>query len=134
MAKNQYKDPRRDTPNQGEGGSSDATSVIALFNKLLRIDSVFENGLPIRYIPRLLWVTGLCTVYIGLNHFANRTTVRLAKTQAETEELRENYITMKAEYMYASKQSEVAVRVQNLGLAESVVPPRKLTLRPRAED
>jgi hypothetical protein len=122
-------------PGQKVGKESPDTSFktkpLGLFNivqKAIRIDSIFENGLPVRYVPRLLFVAMLCLIYIGNNHFANSTIVKINKTQAEIEELWVDYNTQKAEYMFASKQSEVARNVAPLGLIESQTPPKKIIL------
>jgi hypothetical protein len=48
--------------------------------------------------------------------------------QTEVEDLRADYTTLKADIMYASKQSEVARRVKDLGLKESINPPYKLVV------
>lgn len=121
MAKNRFKDPRLDAPNEPRG-------LFAVLQTALRVDSVFESGLPVRYVPRLLFLTVLTLFYIGNNHYARKNIIRINKTQSETEELRVDYITLKAEYMFASKQSEVARRVAPIGLVESQTPPRKIIL------
>ena len=121
MAKNRFKDPRTQAPAETRG-------LFAILQTALRVDSVFESGLPVRYVPRLLFITGLTLFYIGNNHYARKNIVRINQTQSQTEELRVDYITLKAEYMFASKQSEVARRVAPIGLVESQTPPRKIVL------
>jgi hypothetical protein len=49
--------------------------------------------------------------------------------QAEVEDLRADYTTMKADLMFASKQSEVAKKVQLYGLRETLQPPFKLVVK-----
>lgn len=120
--RNRFKDPTKEAPQEAR------TSLFGFLQSALRVESVFSSGLPLRYLPRLLWLTVLVIFYIANNHNANRTVVKLARTQQEIEELRVDYTTLKADYMSASKQSEVAKRVQNIGLAESLVPPRKIVL------
>ena len=46
--------------------------------------------------------------------------------QAEVEDLRADYTTLKANLMFASKQSEVAKKVRDLQLKESLTPPFKI--------
>ncbi|MFN4945187.1 MAG: FtsL-like putative cell division protein, partial [Chryseotalea sp.] len=48
--------------------------------------------------------------------------------QAEVEDLRADYTTLKSDLMFASKQSEVAKKVNNLGLKESLTPPTKVVV------
>jgi len=46
----------------------------------------------------------------------------------EVEENRADYTSMKADYMFASKQSEVARRVNEFGLKENKMPPYKIII------
>jgi hypothetical protein len=122
MNKPRYKDPTQEAPKEVKA------TLFGFLQSALRVDSVFSSGLPVRYLPRLLWLTVLIIFYIANNHNANRTIVAIDRTQTEIEELRVGYTTLKAEYMSASKQSEVAKRVEPMGLYESQVPPRKIVL------
>ena len=93
-----------------------------------RLDGLFEQGLPSRYIPHTLFLTAIGIFYIGNNHWAEKTIRNIDKTRVEVEELRADYTSLKADYMFASKQSEVARKVKKLGLQESQVPPNKLVI------
>jgi hypothetical protein len=46
----------------------------------------------------------------------------------EVEDLRADVTTLEAEYMFSSKQSEVAKNVKTLGLEESKQPPYKIVI------
>lgn len=107
-----------------EPSEKEGASIFTLLDNLLRLDAMFESGLPIRYLPRILFLCGLTILYIGLSHFSRRNLLLYNRTKAEVEELRVQYTTYKAQYMYSSKQSEVARRVAPLGLEESQSPPR----------
>ena len=48
--------------------------------------------------------------------------------QVEVEDLRADYTTLKADLMFASKQSEVARQVSEIGLKESLKPPYKVVV------
>ena len=48
--------------------------------------------------------------------------------EAEVEDLRADFTTLKSEYMFASKQSEVARKVKKIGLQESRIPPYKIVV------
>lgn len=122
MATNKYRNPAKPADEPAR------PSLFALMQKVLRVDSVFESGLPIRYIPRLLFITGLALFYIGNNHYARKNIVNLQKMQAEIEELRVAYITTKSGYMTESKQSSVAQKVAAFQLEESQTPAKKIVL------
>ena len=102
--------------------------MFSMLDKAIRLDSVFEQGVPLKHVPRVLFLFMLAIVYIANSHFSNKLTRRLNKTQAEVEELRVDYTTTKAAYMEAGKQSKVAANVADMGLEESSVPPRKIKL------
>jgi hypothetical protein len=65
-------------------------------------------------------------IYISNTHYAEKTVRHINSIQAEVEDLRADYTTLKADLMFASKQSEVARKVQPLGLKESLTPPYKI--------
>ena len=95
----------------------------------LRLDQVFKNGLPVQYLPYVLYISIILVLYIGNAHYAERTIRRIDKLKTEVEDLRADYTTLKAELMYASKQSEVAKKVKMLGLEESKRPPYKIIIK-----
>ena len=65
-------------------------------------------------------------LYISNTHYAEKTVRRISAVQAEVEDLRADYTTLKSDLMFASKQSEVARKVKALGLKESLKPPYKV--------
>ncbi|QCR22908.1 FtsL-like putative cell division protein [Pontibacter sp. SGAir0037] len=92
-------------------------------NKFTNVDSLFEEGVPLKYLPYILFLTFITLFYIGNTHYAEKTIRRIDKIKVETEDLRADYTTLASEYMEASKQSEVARNVVPLGLVESSSPP-----------
>ena len=68
----------------------------------------------------------LSILYISNTHYAEKTIRRINAIQAEVEDLRADYTTLKSDLMFASKQSEVARKVRDLGLKESLTPPHKV--------
>jgi hypothetical protein len=98
-------------------------SLFALLDKYANVDALFEHGVPLKFMPHVLFLTGITLFYIGNTHFAEKTIRRIDKIKVETEDLRADFTTLKSEYMEASKQSEVARNVAPLGLMESSSPP-----------
>ena len=119
MANNTYKIKK---------GQREKSSLFAFIGGRLKLDTLFEGGLPARYIPHTLFLTAIGIFYIGNNHWAEKTIRKIDKTRIEVEELRADYTSLKADYMFASKQSEVARKVSKLGLTESYTPPNKIEL------
>jgi hypothetical protein len=96
------------------------------FEKKLKLENYFEEGFPVQYMPKILFVMGLGLLYISNTHYAEKTVRRISNIQAEVEDLRADYTTLKSDLMFASKQSEVARKVKVLGLKESLKPPYKV--------
>ena len=88
----------------------------------------FEDGLPVKYLPYIVFVTALMIFYIGNNHYAEKTSRKIDKIEEKVEDLRADYTTLKADYMISGKQSEVAKKVEKLGLEESSKPPYKIVI------
>ncbi len=103
-------------------------SLFAKLERTLNLGNFFENGLPIKYLPNIAFVTFLIIVYIGYNHNAEKTSREINKLEVEVENLRADYTTLKSDYMYLRLQSEVARRVSAIGLQESKVPPQKIVV------
>lgn len=98
-------------------------SIFSLLDKYANVDALFEHGVPLKFMPHVLFLTGITLFYIGNTHFAEKTIRKIDKIKVETEDLRADFTTLKSEYMEASKQSEVARNVAPLGLIESSSPP-----------
>jgi len=101
-------------------------SVFSLLERLTRMDGLFREGLPVRYLPHVLFVMFLILIYIGNTHYATRMNRSIQRLKLETEDLRADYTTLKSDYMEASKQSEVARKVAAYGLVESSSPPFRI--------
>lgn len=96
--------------------------------KKLKLESYFEEGFPVQYLPKILFVMALGLIYISNTHYAEKTVRKISSIHAEVEDLRADYTTLKSDLMFASKQSEVARKVKTLGLKESLKPPYKIEI------
>ena len=106
--------------------ASSGKGWFSAFEKKLKLENYFEEGFPVQYMPKILFVMGLGLLYISNTHYAEKTVRRISNIQAEVEDLRADYTTLKSDLMFASKQSEVARKVKVLGLKESLKPPYKV--------
>jgi hypothetical protein len=111
-----------------EAGPRSSWSIFSLLDRVTSVDSLFRDGLPVRYLPKLLFVMLLVLLYIGNTHYGNRMNRNIQRLKQETEDLRADYTTLKSDYMEASKQSEVARKVAAIGLVESSSPPFRITV------
>lgn len=117
--RNKYKE--QNTEPKGE-------SLFSRIDNFFRVDTSFDSGLPVRFVPYVMYFTFLGLFYIGNNHYAEKTIRKISQLEEEVEDMRANYTTLKADYMFSSKQSEVARRVKKLGLEESETPPYKIII------
>jgi len=104
------------------------TSMFSGIEKKLKLETYFEEGFPIQYLPKILFFLFLGLFYISNTHYAEKTTRAINSVQTEVEDLRADYTTLKSDLMFGSKQSEVARRVKPLGLKESITPPHKVVI------
>ena len=109
-------------PKKGKG-------LFSRFERLVRFDRLFEEGLPLRYLPNILYASLLVIIYIGYHHYAEKTTRDINKIESEVEALRADYTTLKADYMYSRLQSEVAKKVKQIDLEEAAKPPQKIIVQ-----
>ena len=109
-------------------GPRSTWSLFSLLDRLTSMDGLFSEGLPVRFLPHLLFVMLLTLLYIGNTHYGNRMSRNIQKLKQETEDLRADYTTLKSDYMEASKQSEVARKVAAIGLVESSSPPFRIAV------
>jgi len=122
MATNTYKRPARIETKRKQ------VNFFRFIEGYLSLGGIFEQGLPIRYIPHILFLTLLGIIYIGNIHYAEKNIRKVNRYKREVDDLRADYTTIKAEYMLSSKQSEVASKVAKQGLVESSVPPYKIVI------
>lgn len=123
MSTNKYKVKSQAGALNGGG------TIFSAVEKRFKLEAYFEEGFPVHYIPRILFVLVLGLFYIGNTHHAEQTVRKINRMQVEVEDLRADYTTLKADLMYDSKQSEVAKKVKPLGLKESLIPPFKVVVK-----
>jgi len=121
MAYNTYKVKSNVSSNRG--------SLFSWIQNAINLDDLLMEGIPLKYIPQILFITFITIFYIGNNHYAERTTRKIEQLESEVEELRADYTSLKAAYMFSSKQSEVAKKVHELGLEVNDTPPVKIIIK-----
>jgi len=109
-------------------GRSGASFFSRIENRI-KLESYFEEGFPVKYLPKILFIMLLGILYISNTHYAEKTVRKINAIQADVEDLRADYTTLKADLMFASKQSEVARKVKDIGLKESLSPPFKIAIK-----
>lgn len=125
MAENTYRENQ-----ETETRSTSGKSIFSGMEQKLKLERYFESGFPVRHLPRIAFVFFIGLLYIGNTHYAEQTIRDINRAQTEVEDLRADFTTLKAELMFASKQSEVAKKVKDQGLEESMTPPFKIEIDP----
>lgn len=105
-------------------------TLFTLMEGLLKSSRVFDEGVPVKVLPKIIFLASILIFYIGNTHYAERTIRKIEKLKVRVDDLRADYTTLKAEVMYASKQSEVSRRVSDIGLEESMKAPFKIAIKP----
>jgi outer membrane murein-binding lipoprotein Lpp len=103
-----------------------AKGIFSGIERRLKLENYFEEGFPVKYLPKILFAMVIGLIYISNTHYAEKTVRKINNIQAEVEDLRADYTTLKADLMFASKQSEVAKKVEAFKLKESLTPPYKV--------
>ncbi|HCX20765.1 MAG: hypothetical protein CMB80_24405 [Flammeovirgaceae bacterium] len=120
MATNTYKIPGKSTA-RGKG-------FFSLLDKVLPMDESIGEVIHLRFLPQILFVAVLCVIYIGSRHYAEKKIRTIGTLETAVEDLRADFHTLQADYMYDSKQSEVAKKAARIGLSESDVSPYKIVI------
>ncbi|MFN8414916.1 MAG: FtsL-like putative cell division protein [Cytophagaceae bacterium] len=127
MASNEYKQPK-EKPVKETKQKSSGKGLFSLLKKYTSIGNAFDDGVPVHYVPYILYVAVLLILYISNAHNGDRLVRKINKMKTEVNDLRADFTTLKADLMLKSKQSEVAKTVAPIGLVESTNPPIKIKL------
>ena len=101
-----------------------ARSFIAIIS-----GSFLTREKTVKLLPFFLFLFLMAMAYIANGYYAEEKIRRLNSITNELKELRSEYITIKSDLMFISKQSEVAKAAETMGIKESVVPPKKIVVK-----
>jgi hypothetical protein len=88
--------------------------------------SFLTNAKTTKNFPFLLFLAFLGLIYIGNSFYAEKNIRKVERMQKELRELRYKHISTRAKLMQRSRQSKVASILENKGIKESTVPPKKI--------
>lgn len=111
-----------------EGSEKKKNVKTGSFLKELLSGSTVTEKIILKNLWYVMLVTFLAAVYIGNRFHAEKITRETAQLQREVKELRAESLSISADLMYVSRQSEVVklVKSQGLNLEELKTPPFKL--------
>lgn len=102
-------------------------STAAFFRKLFT-DGVVSMESATQMLPFLVFLCVLGMIYIGNSHMAMTNIRNIDKLTKEVTELGWEYKSLKANLMFKSKQTEVAKKVDTLGIKQLIEPPKKIII------
>jgi cell division protein FtsL len=103
------------------------SSVVAFFRKLF-VDGAVSKESATDMLPYLIFLCVLGMIYIANSHMAVKNIRKIDGLSKEVKELNAEYKSLKAELMFKSKMTEVAKKVDTLGLKELIEPPKKILI------
>jgi hypothetical protein len=82
----------------------------------------------IRQAPYVLFLALMTLLYISNNYYAESKIREISKINSELKELRSDYITTKSRLMFMTKQSEIAVMAEEMGIGikPATIAPKKI--------
>ena len=96
------------------------------FLKKFLTDGVVSKEAATEALPFLIFISVLCMLYIANSHMAVKNIRDIDKLNKEVKELSWEYKSLKADLMFKSKLTEVAKKVDTLGIKELTEPPNKI--------
>lgn len=102
-------------------------SKTAFFRKLF-VEGVVTKELATGMFPFIVFLCFLVMIYIANSHYTIKNIRSIDKLSKEIKELSSEYKTLKADLMFKSKMTEVAKKVDTLGLKELIEPPKKIVI------
>ncbi|MBP5642625.1 MAG: hypothetical protein J6X10_00100 [Bacteroidales bacterium] len=89
----------------------------------------FSKESVVKQLPFLLYVVFLLMIYISNTYIAEDMKLDLIKTTQILEERRVEYISIRSEITTRTKQSELAAKLKNKGIKETVEPVKKIIIK-----
>jgi hypothetical protein len=136
MTKNAIKEqPKpKEEPKRKSGGGNIVTHNVVTRNVGSVLTGAFlSKEKAVRALPFIFFLTFITLLYIANGYYAEGQIRKQNKLTNQLKELRSEFIISKSELSDLSKQSEVAKRLEALGVKESVEPPRKILVHSKAK-
>ena len=76
---------------------------------------------------KVLYLIFFLIIYISNQHSVEKKIRQINQIEKEVEELRTDYITLKNNYMFSKKETEVLKKAKKIGLQSSNLPPEKIS-------
>jgi hypothetical protein len=91
--------------------------------------SIITQDNILRKLPYLIFLVGLAILFIANNYVSERIIRETNSVKRELKELQTEHLATLSEYLRKSQQSEIARRLNEIGIRESDVPPKRIVIR-----
>lgn len=102
-------------------------------NKIKEMINTIRVGIPHSKINfdsyKIFYLIFFIIFYISNQHSVEKKIREINILEKEVEELRTDYITLKNNYMFSKKETEILKKVKELGLENSKLPPEKISFK-----
>ena len=102
-------------------------------NKIKEMINTIRVGIPHSKInfdsSKIFYLIFFIIFYISNQHSVEKKIREINILEKEVEELRTDYITLKNNYMFSRKETEILKKVKELGLENSKLPPEKIAFK-----
>ena len=96
-----------------------------IYNKVK--GNTFDQKFKLSYF-KLFYFLFFLIIYISNQHSVEKKIRNINRLEKEVEELRTDYITLKNNFMFSRKETEVLKKAKEIGLQNSDVPPEKIII------
>ena len=130
MARNAYKkEPLSEEQQEAlQDTVEEKADVTKSFVQSLFAFDRFSSASFVRYIPFLVFTGFLTIIYIANRHYAEQTAREIDRLGKDVKEMNWDYKSLSAELMKMTTQTEIAKRVDTMGLKERTDPPKKIVI------
>jgi hypothetical protein len=87
---------------------------------------LLSKGVILRNLPYVVFLAFLAMVYIGNTYYSEKTFKQIEKIKNELKELRYRSISAKSRMLDVGKQTEIARKVERIGIRGTTSPPYKI--------
>lgn len=116
----------KEDPIQNQAPAKKRKNFASAYIKPLLDGSFLSKESSAKELPFIGFLLLLIIIFISNTFWAQGTVRKIDKYEQEVKELRIKSISVKARLMDNSRQTQVAKKVKELGLIESLQPPKKI--------
>ncbi|EIM75983.1 hypothetical protein A3SI_11459 [Nitritalea halalkaliphila LW7] len=128
---------RKSNPTKPQAGKQKpkkaGKSLFGWLESTFNVRPLLGDGIPAGLVLPFLFFALLAFLYIYTNYRAENLVREIARLQTQVDNLRVDVTTEEANYLLHLKQSELAKRLEPLGLVEISQPPIKLERKQKAD-